>query len=170
MKMSRRAQRMERHHKKHQGAASLNLVSLMDIFTILVFFLLVNSTDVDVLPATRLLELPEAFSEQRPRETLMITVTGDDILIQGRRVAGVAQAIGQDGERSGGDLPALTRALAGAAPSGGQPASGLNREVTIMADKGVPYRLLKRVMLSCRAAGFTQVSFAVLRKTRAPGA
>ena len=35
--------------KKHSKTATLNLVSLMDIFTILVFFLMVNSSEVEVL-------------------------------------------------------------------------------------------------------------------------
>ncbi|MCH8101169.1 MAG: biopolymer transporter ExbD, partial [Proteobacteria bacterium] len=43
MVKSGRAKRMEKHHKRNKAMGTLNLVSLMDIFTILVFFLLVNS-------------------------------------------------------------------------------------------------------------------------------
>ena len=53
MVRSGRAKRMEKHHKRNKSTAALNLVSLMDIFTILVFFLLVNSSDVETLPSTK---------------------------------------------------------------------------------------------------------------------
>ena len=66
MKMSRRAKRMDRHHKRNKGRAVLNLVSLMDIFTILVFFLLVNSGEVQVLPNAKALSLPPNRSRKRP--------------------------------------------------------------------------------------------------------
>ena len=57
MVKSARAKRMEKHHKRNKGTAALNLVSLMDIFTILVFFLLVNSSDVETLPNAKDLQL-----------------------------------------------------------------------------------------------------------------
>ena len=60
-----RAARMDRHHKRHKQGVSLNLVSLMDIFTILVFFLLVNSSDVEVLPNAKDVQLPESIAEHR---------------------------------------------------------------------------------------------------------
>ena len=52
MNMSRRAKRMQMHHARRKDRnAALNMVSLMDIFTILVFFLLVNATSSEVLPS-----------------------------------------------------------------------------------------------------------------------
>ena len=65
MQMSRRALRMERHHKRHRSRGGLNLVSLMDIFTILVFFLLVNSSEVQTLPNAKDLELPESIADRK---------------------------------------------------------------------------------------------------------
>ena len=61
MVKSARAKRMEKHHKRHGKNVGLNLVSLMDIFTILVFFLLVNSSDVETLPNAKDLQLPESI-------------------------------------------------------------------------------------------------------------
>lgn len=159
MKMSRRAQRMERHHRKHRGAGALNLVSLMDIFTILVFFLLVNSAEVEVLPTTKILKLPESSAEQRPRETVTVTVTPRHIVMQGRSIAALAEVSGS-GLRA---VPELTRALeevAGRAAA--RPPA--EREVTVLADRSIPYRILKKVMVSCREAEFGRVSLAVLQK------
>ncbi len=82
MVKSKRAKRMERHHKRGKGAP-LNLVSLMDIFTILVFFLLVNSSDVEVLPNAKDVQLPESIAEEKAKETVVIVIGDDDIIVQG---------------------------------------------------------------------------------------
>ena len=61
MQMSQRAKRMERRNVRGKKSVTLNLVSLMDIFTILVFFLLVNSGQVETLPNARDITLPESI-------------------------------------------------------------------------------------------------------------
>ena len=86
MKMSRRAKRMERHHKRGRRLPGFNLIALMDIFTILVFFLLVNSSDVEVLPNTKSLKLPESVANKKPEETLVVMVNDKDILVGGTYV------------------------------------------------------------------------------------
>ena len=95
MVKSARAKRMEKHHKRNKGAGTLNLVSLMDIFTILVFFLLVNSSDVETLPNAKDLQLPESNAEQKARENVIIVITDEAILVQGRQVAAMADVISQ---------------------------------------------------------------------------
>ena len=70
LSMSKRALRMERRHQK-AGPAHLNIVSLMDIFTLLVFFLLA-SNDTEVLPSASIVKMPESVSEQKPRETVVV--------------------------------------------------------------------------------------------------
>ncbi len=78
--MSRRAKRMERHHQRTKKQASLNMVSLMDIFTILVFFLLVSSSSVQDLPNAKKIKLPESVAQKMPKETvecLELIVKGD---------------------------------------------------------------------------------------------
>ena len=107
MRSSGRAARMERSHKKHGRQATLNLVSLMDIFTILVFFLLVNSTEVEVLPNAKDLQLPESIAEQKARETVVVMVTNEDVLVQGRVVAKMDEVL----NASGIVIPALKEAL-----------------------------------------------------------
>ncbi|MGB5491712.1 MAG: biopolymer transporter ExbD, partial [Woeseiaceae bacterium] len=83
MVKSARAKRMDKHHKRNRGAGALNLVSLMDIFTILVFFLLVNSSDVETLPNAKDLQLPESIAEQKAKETVVILIGEVDIIVQG---------------------------------------------------------------------------------------
>lgn len=164
MKMSRRAARMEKHHKRKQGALGINLVSLMDIFTILVFFLLVNSSDGEVLPTHRSVDLPESVSEEQPRQTVVVMINMDNVLLHGEIIAPVKAVMNS----SGMTFEPLKTALAGELArlmqkqSTGKP---VKIEATIMGDKTIPYSLLKKVMASCTEAGYHRVSLAVLQKS-----
>lgn len=161
MKMSRRALRMERHHKRH-GGATLNLVALMDIFTVLVFFLLVNGSNTAVLPSNKTIALPESVSEQLPHETVVVMVTDSEILVQGHGVIGIDEALRGSGE----GIPALSAALKSLDQRRIRDDGGESRsEVTIMGGKDLPYRLLKKVMIAGTEAGYGKVSFAVLQKS-----
>ena len=163
MEMSHRAKRMERRNEKGKRTVSLNLVSLMDIFTILVFFLLVNSAQVEVLPNAKDLKLPQSIAEQKARENVVIMITRDQILVQGRAVASVEEVMGQDRLV----IPALKGALESQTDRvlrRQAVADVADREVTIMGDKALPYRLLKRVMATCTAADYGQISLAVMQR------
>lgn len=163
MKMSHRAKRMKRRNERGKKTVVLNLVSLMDIFTILVFFLLVNSAQVEVLPNAKDLQLPESVAKQKARENVVIIVTGNEILVQGNPVASVADVMAQQNLIIGGLKDALQsqtdRVLRRDAM-----ANIADREVTIMGDKELPYRLLKRVMATCTAADYGQISLAVMQR------
>ena len=164
MKFAGRAARMDRHHKRHKRSGGLNLVSLMDIFTILVFFLLVNSSDVEVLPSARDVQLPESIAETKARETVVVLVTEDQLLVQGEVVAQVADIMASDSLT----IPGLRAALENQSERvlrDAENASDETREVTIMGDREIPYRLLKRVMATCTEANYTQLSLAVMQKT-----
>ena len=164
MMKSARAKRMEKHHKRNKGSAVLNLVSLMDIFTILVFFLLVNSSDVETLPNAKDVQLPESIAEEKAKETVVILIGEEDILVQGTPVAKVADVMNIQGN----DIPALREALKSQNDRVLRRESQddiAGREVTIMGDKEIPYRLLKKVMATCTASDYGQISLAVLQKS-----
>jgi len=164
MVKSARAKRMEKHHKRHRGAGALNLVSLMDIFTILVFFLLVNSSDVQTLPNAKDLQLPESIAEDKAKETVVIMIGEVDIIVQGKPIAKVADVLAIQGN----DIPALREALKSQNDRVLRRAAQENiagREVTIMGDKDIPYRLLKKVMATCMESDYGQISLAVLQKS-----
>jgi len=164
MVKSARAKRMEKHHRRNKGAGMLNLVSLMDIFTILVFFLLVNSSDVETLPNTKDLQLPESIAEEKAKETVVILIGEEDIIVQGTPVAKVADVM----QLKGNDIPALRQALKSQNDRVLRREARddiVGREVTIMGDKEIPYRLLKKVMATCTASDYGQISLAVLQKS-----
>lgn len=164
MKMSRRAKRMERHHQRNKRGVQISLVSMMDIFTILVFFLLVSSTNVQTLPSTKALTLPKSTAEQLPKENIVIVVNGQDVVVQGRKVASVADVLAST-EPSIASLKSeldylASRATTPAGPDG-------QRSITIMGDKAIPYQLLKKIMMTCTLANYGNISLAVNRKTEA---
>ena len=161
---SARAKRMDKHHARNTRSGALNLVSLMDIFTILVFFLLVNSSDVETLPKSENLQLPESIAELKAKETVVILIGEVDILVQGKAVAKVADVLAQKGN----DIPALREALKSQNDRVLRRAAQddiAGREVTIMGDKETPYRVLKKVMATCTGADYGQISLAVLQKS-----
>jgi biopolymer transport protein TolR len=164
MQMSQRAKRMESRNAKGSKPVALNLVSLMDIFTILVFFLLVNSGQVETLPNAKDIKLPQSIAEQKSRETVVITVTGDDILVQGKSVASVAAVMNQQGMVIDG-LQAALREQSDRVLRQDAMSDVADREVTILGDKALPYKLLKRVMATCTAAEYGQISLAVMRRS-----
>lgn len=161
MKMSQRAKRMDRRHKR-QFSAAINLVSLMDIFTILVFFLLVNSAST-VQPSTKDVQLPKSIAEKMPKETLNILVTDTNIIVNGQQVVSIVQAINSNDEV----IPALAEELqyqAGKTAVAPNEAGIVERDVTIMGDRKIPYKLLRRIMMTCSKNEYSKISLAVLRK------
>lgn len=164
MVKSARAKRMEKHHRRNKGAGALNLVSLMDIFTILVFFLLVNSSDVQTLPNAKELQLPESIAEDKAKETVVIMIGETDLIVQGTPVAKIADVMATKGN----DIPELREALLSQNDRVLRREAQEDieaREVTIMGDKDIPYRLLKKVMATCTESDYGQISLAVLQKS-----
>lgn len=152
-----------------QKRGGLNLVSLMDIFTILVFFLLVNSSAVEVLPAPRAMQLPESQAEERAREVPVIMITRDRVLLQnGSRTTDIMSV--QEAATQGEDgMSALAAQLQNDVPlvsveSGDGQTTRTRGEINIMADKDTPFSTLKRVMATATDARFATVSLTVLQR------
>ncbi len=164
---SPRAKRLERRNRRQAGQNKLNLVSLMDIFTILVFFLLVNSAAVEVLPNPKHLELPESVAEERARETLVLMITKDEILVAGKPVMSLEQARATETRLLGPLKSELL--LAPLLPVEGQRGKLTRGEINIMADKGIPYSVIKKVMATASDARFARISLAVIQTPDAGG-
>ncbi len=153
---------MERHHSRNKPAG-LNLVALMDIFTILVFFLLVNSSDVQEMPSSRAVKLPESNIESKVRQTVTVLVTRDDIIVQGQAVQKVSAALADSGNILQPLKAALEEQARNRLVQGG--ATEQDRgEVTILGDRALPFQLLKKVMATCTESGYGTVSLAVQQR------
>ncbi|MDP5143951.1 biopolymer transporter ExbD [Rheinheimera baltica] len=163
MKMSFRAKRLERQNHRLAQASKLNLVALMDIFTILVFFLMVNQSEVKVLQSNKDISLPRSLSQQLPTEKVMLTITANGVLVQGKPIWQ-----GDWQQDSSLWLPELTQALtdelnylaqrAGPLP---EPQQQVGRAMTILGDAATPYALLRQLMAICAATEYRDLSLAV---------
>jgi biopolymer transport protein ExbD len=148
--------------RKRKGRG-LNLTPLMDVFTILVFFLLFHSYGGDVMEAPKQIELPDSVVETKPRETVLIMVSPEMVLVQGETVISTPELLA---DRMGPipeikeKLRQLERNIIGISTR----TVAESREVTILADKSIPFEVLKRIMSTCTGSGYGRISLAVIQK------
>jgi len=168
MKENRRIKRMARTHKRNSATGGLSLVSLMDVFTILVFFLLVNSGSSDVMEPPKNIKLPDSSVEAKPRETVLVMITPEQVLVQGEPVISTQEVIDSKApiilavkER----LMLQKKKVIGISTKTVSEA----REVTVLAHRTVPFHLMKKVMASCASAGYGKISLAVVQKAKSKG-
>jgi biopolymer transport protein ExbD len=146
------------------------LVPFIDMLTMLVVFLLLHSSDVEILPNTKNITIPQSIADIKPRETVVIMVTTEDILVNGASVAKIAELRPNDPQLV---IVKLRDALKTQNDSSLRAAAQedlAEREVTIMGDKGTPFAVLKRVMATATAADFGKVSLAVIQREVEAGA
>ena len=160
MKVSRRMKRMARNQSRE---VKMNLTSLMDIFTILVFFLLVNSASTEVLETPKKIILPASVVEDKPRETVVIFVSREEVTVQGQSVVRIEDILASSNQNIGPIAERLEEL--------GRNIIGLNtqtvaesKEVTILADRTVPFSVVKKVMSTATGQGYGRISLAVLQK------
>ncbi len=159
---NRRIERMSRAKKRK--APGLNLVSLMDVFTILVFFLLVNQSDTKDLPSPDDVALPESLTEIAPKKTIVIMISKDRrVLVNEEEVATVEEVISLKDPF----VPVITELLNVEKKKFLASQAFTNEKllsVTIMGDRDIEFSVLKKIMASCTVAGYEQISLAVLQK------
>ena len=156
--IQRRAERKSRN----QTMVDMNLVSLIDVFTILIFFLLSNATGVEILPSPKAVMLPESVSQKSPRETVVVVISGTEILVQNRPIASVPEVLAGDGDviaplKAELDLQANRQVIR-------KENEAQSKQLTIMGDKDIPYRLLRKIMVTSARANYSDVSFAVRQR------
>lgn len=166
-KENRRMKRMSRQ-SKGAGSGGLSLVSLMDVFTILVFFLLVNSSSSDVMEPPKNIKLPDSAVETKPRETVIVMITPTQILVQGEPVISTQEVIDSK--------TAIIDQVKDRLILQKKKVIGINtktvsqsQEVTVLAHRTVPFHLMKKVMASCTSAGYEKISLAVIQKAKSKG-
>ena len=155
---------MLQHQLRHRADAELNLIPMIDILSVMVSFLLVYSTNVEVLQNTKAIEIPQSISERQPRVTVVVMLTKDELYVQGEPIATVAQIQAADG----GIIAPLRAALKRPTLVGQETTEKdlAEREITVMGDKSLPYDILKKVMATCTDADYGRISLAVLQKDK----
>jgi len=162
--MSGRARRMMTHHLRNKADAELNLIPMIDILSVLVAFLLVYSTEVEVVQNTKGIEIPESIVVAKPRETVVVTLTKDEVFVQGERITSIAEV--RDSVEP--IIAPLRDALKRPMLIGQKMAERdlAEREITIMGDKSLPYEVLKKVMATCTDADYGKISLATVQKDK----
>ena len=101
--------------------------------------------------------------EEKPRETVVIFVSPDEVTVQGERVVLVSEIL----EMKGQDIAPIGERL----EEVGENIIGFrtqivaeSQEITILADRSVPFNVIKKVMSTCTSRGFARISLAVLQK------
>jgi biopolymer transport protein ExbD len=159
--------RIKKHRERGHHGSHMALVPFIDMLTMLVVFLLLHSSDVEILPNTKNITIPQSIADLKPRETVVIMVTKEDILVNGRSVAKVAEV--NTPNATSPVIENLRTALKEQNDSSLRNAAQedlADREVTIMGDKGTPFAVLKRVMATATAADYGKVSLAVIQRER----
>lgn len=164
MSMSNRARRMAEHHSRHRAEVELNLIPLIDILSVMVAFLLVYSTEVEIVQNPKGIEVPQSIAESTPRKSVVVMITRDDLFVQGERIASVS-----DIRANGATIIQPLRAalkrpmLVGTEITRRDLAT---REITVLGDKALPYDVLKKVMATCTDADYGRISLAVIQKEK----
>jgi biopolymer transport protein TolR len=149
-----------RPSRPHQEA-ELNLIPLIDVMSVLVAFLLIYTADVAVVQNTKDVEIPQSTAQTQAQQSVVVMITKDHVFVQGELVANVADVNASmeplvEPLRRVLDRPMLL-------DSGGT-ADQAQREVTVIADKSLPFELVRKVMATCTATTYGKISLAVLQK------
>jgi biopolymer transport protein TolR len=158
--------RIQRHRKRRHGGSHFALVPFIDMMTILVVFLLAHTAEVDILPNTKNIQIPQSLSDRKPSAAVVVMITKDSLYVDGNLVGSLSDVVANQGPvfvpLKNALMAQNDRILAGA-----QKTDIAKREVTIMGDKNIPYSVLKKIMLTCSDAEYGKVSFAVVERERA---
>ena len=157
--------RIKRHRERRHGANHFALIPFIDMMTILVVFLLAHTADVDILPNTKNISIPQSISDRKPGATVVVMVTKDSVYVDGQLVGALSDVVNNQGPFFAPLKNALVAQNARML-GGGQQTEIAKREVTIMGDKSTPYSVLKKIMLTCSDAEYGKVSFAVVERER----
>ena len=153
--LEKRAARKARNH----NGLDMNLVALIDIFTILLFFLLSSATELETLTIPRAVSLPESAADTTPKPTVVVLVNAQEIVVDGKTVARTGDVMAAEADL----IVPLQAELAAARAK----VNGAEGKVTILGDKDIPYRLLRKIMVTSARASYQDVSFAVRHKDKA---
>jgi biopolymer transport protein ExbD len=136
---------------KRNIAADLLLTALIDAFSILVIFLLMNfSSTGEILMIGKNQELPKAHLADVLERNPVIKVDNEQIFVEDKLV---------DAKSITGELLELRKKYQDLHPNEAFPGIA-----TIQADRRVKYDLLNQIILGMNQAGYSDIKFAVVMK------
>ena len=152
------------NRSKPREDAELNLIPLIDIMSVLVAFLLIYSTEVEPVQNSKGVEIPQSTAEVKPQSSVVVMITKEHIFVQGEQVTTIADVQSAttplvEPLRAVLERPMLVNDANDAAAMAA-------REVTVIADKSLPFDIVKRVMATCSSSSYGKISLAVLQKEK----
>jgi len=162
---------MAGHFKKKKENASLNITSMMDMFTIILVFLLKSfSAEGSILTNADNLVLPNSASKKKPSEvSLQLAVTQDMILLDNQAVVPTEDArnippdahdpvIAKLEERLNVCLNAEKEMVRIGA------LNAVQGKIIVQVDKNIDFDVLFKIMNTCGKAGYNNMNFAVMER------
>ncbi len=159
-----------RQARRRRGAeeAKLNITSMMDMFTIILVFLLKNfSTEGAIVTPADNLTLPESTVEKRAKESLSVKVAKTSIVVENNLVIDEKAYAELSRQKEFLITPLYELLLKYSEEArkmskiSGKEFSG---EITIQGDVEIPYNILTRVMYTCGQAGYPNMNLFVYRQ------
>ncbi len=150
--------------RRERSEAELNLIPMIDIMSVMVAFLLIYSADVEVVQNSKGVEVPQSVAEELPKQSVVVMVTKDQLFVQGELVANTDDIRNADAQLIAPLRAVLERPMLGSDGAAPVEVDVASREVTVLADKALPYEVVKKVMATCTAAAYGKISLAVLRR------
>ncbi len=156
----------KRKPKKEMEEGSLSLTSLMDMFTIILLFLLVSFTsEGEVVSASPKFKLPVSTAQKKPEQKLTVQITSDEILVDGNKVADTKEFLDNEDYTIRPLLEALNRNIKKVEYVAQRSSDFVFKgDVTIQGDQKIPFVLLEKVMFTCGEAGYGNISLAVMSR------
>ena len=148
-----------------RDSVELNLIPLIDVMSVLVAFLLIYSADVEIVQNTKGVEIPQSSAEQKPLQSVVVMITKEHLFVQGEPIATIAEIRGTQTTTIEPLRRVLNRPMVAGDVVATDPALAL-REITVIADKSLPFDVVRRVMATCTSAAYGKISLAVIEKDK----
>lgn len=154
--------------RRHLEPPKLNLTAMVDVFTVLLVFLLKSySAEGTLTAAAQNLELPASTSSATPQPTITITISEDTLFVDDERVGTLVELTAGDTPY----IPALGQALRARVEkarfiAASNPSHSFQGRITILGDKNTPFATLERVMFTASSSEFGDIALAVYQKGR----
>lgn len=152
-------------HDTNPGKVGLNLTSMMDMFTIILVFLLKTySTEGMLIQPSEYLTLPSSTVEQSPEVALDLVISKEWIMVNHEPVEKVITVQNQSSliiKNLQDKLHVYAREAKRMEELYGTKFSG---KVTIQGDKEIPYSLLVKVMATCGKSDYPNMRLVVYKK------
>ena len=154
----------------NSSVVSLNIMPMLDIFSILILFLLMNfSTDPISHDLDEGVELPESATIRSLDELPAVIVSKTEISVNDKQVSTILDSDVKESDRSQGAIYPLfleLQKLAEANKRLNERRGAKNKlgQLTLEMDKGHDFALMKRVMLTAEQADFVKFKLMVAKE------